>query len=401
MSTLKLYDSLPYTTGFTAKILDIIEDLRNDVFSFYYNVILDRTLFFPESGGQTCDRGKIHLNGRKYDVLHVSINDAGVISHHIVSSSPLNHSFIGNEITGEINWEHRFSNMQQHTGEHIISGLINSMYGFNNVGFHLSDNIVTADYDGFLDKKAISLIENKANEIIYQNIPITCYYPSRENLSQIHYRSKSELTSPVRLVEISGVDLCACCCPHVKQSGEIGLIKITSAIRYKGGSRLTFLCGKRAISYFTYLLQQCTDISQFLSAERDSLMPAVTSLTEERDKLKQLNKEANEKLLDCEVRESLFVNSHPLVFVENYSMSEIRNAVKKLTTETHIYCGIFSGNDEEGYTFVLGSKDLDCTLVNEKLSTLFDAKGGGKKEMIQGFVKGKKNEIIKIIHSLY
>lgn len=401
MSTLKLYDNLPYTTGFTAKIIDIIEDLRGDVFSFFYAIVLDRTLFFPESGGQSCDLGFLHIKGTKYKVKHVSINEENEIRHYISSSTPLEKKLIGKEITGKIDWENRFSNMQQHSGEHIISGLIHSIYGFNNVGFHLSDNILTADFDGFLTESDLAAIEEKANDVIYKDVPISCYYPNSKTLQETEYRSKIEFNSKIRLVNIQNVDICACCCPHVKSTGEIGLIKFLSSIRYKGGTRLNFLCGKRALNYFSFLLKQNTDISQFLSAEKDALLNAVINLSNEKDRLKQQVSNLNIKLLDSEVREAMFVSTHPLVFVENYSMIELRSSVNKLIEASHIYCGIFSGNEEDGYTFVLGSKDLDCTLVSKLLFERFDAKGGGKKEMIQGFVKGNKKEIIKAILSLY
>lgn len=401
MSTIKLYDDMPYTTGFTAKIIDIIEDLTGDIFSFFYAIILDRTLFFPESGGQSCDIGTLHISGEKYKVKHVSINEKNEIRHYISTSLPLPKKLIGKEIHGNIDWEHRFSNMQQHTGEHIISGIIKSSFGFNNVGFHLSDNIVTADFDRFLNEEALAQIENKANEVIYKNVSVSCYYPSSESLRYTEYRSKTDFGSNVRLVDISGVDVCACCCPHVKSTGEIGIIKIISAIRYKGGSRISFLCGKRAIQYFSFLLKQSSDISQFLSAERNALMPAIQALNNEKDRLKQQVSELNIRLLDSEAKEAMFVNNHPLVFVENYAMTEMRASVNKLIKASKIYCGIFSGNDEDGYTFVLGSKDLDCTPVSKLLTDRFDAKGGGRKEMIQGFVKGKKKDIVKAILSLY
>lgn len=401
MATQKLYDLHPYSTGFTAKIVDIYEDLRGDIFSFFYTIILDRTLFFPEAGGQTCDKGSFYINGTKYNVNHVSINKENEILHHISTSTPFVKTLIGKEVNAKIDWEHRFSNMQQHTGEHIISGLVHSMYGFNNVGFHLSDNIVTADFDGFLDEEAIKTIEKKANEAIYQNVSVTCYYPHSDLISSKHYRSKIDHGDEVRLVEIDGIDLCACCCPHVKSTGEIGLIKILSSIRYKGGSRVCFLSGKRALAYFNSLLKQSTELSQYLSAEKEALLPAVSALSTERDRLKQEISNLKARLLDKDIKEAMFLNNHPLVFTENYSMSEMRAAVNKLIEESGIYCGIFSGNDEEGYTFVLGSKNLDCNLVIKKLTEHFDAKGGGKREMIQGFVKGKEKDILKTILSLY
>lgn len=401
MSTIKLYDDLPYSTGFTAKIIDISEELKGDIISFFYTIILDRTLFFPESGGQTCDRGSIHIDGIKYTVNHVSINKDNEICHHISSCTPFVKSLIGKEIAGKIDWNHRFSNMQQHSGEHIISGIIKSMYNFENVGFHLSDNIVTADFDGFLDETSVKTVEEKANEIIYQNLSVTCYYPNSDLISEKNYRSKIDHGTELRLVEIEGVDLCACCCPHVKSTGEIGLIKILSAIRYKGGTRISFLCGIRALNYYQKLLNRSTELSQFLSVEKENLLQAVTNLSAEKDRLKQQVSVLNSKLLDSEIKEAMFLSNHPLVFVENYAMAEMRIAVNKLTEESHIYCGIFSGNDEDGYTFILGSKDLDCLKVSKKLTEVFDAKGGGKKEMIQGFVKGLKKDIIKTIQSLY
>ena len=224
--TIKLYDNDAYATQFEANVLYSNETEHNG--QTCYEIILDKTLFFPEEGGQTPDKGTI--NGM--EVLDVQIKD-DIITHYIKAEQPIDIVKENDAVTGSIDWTHRFSNMQQHSAEHIFSGLVYKEYGYQNFGFHLSDNIVTMDFNGPLTIEQIEELEWKVNQAIVQNVAIDTCYPTTGELAMLTYRSKLELETNVRIVTIEGYDVCACCAPHVKRTGEIGGFKVINAQNYK------------------------------------------------------------------------------------------------------------------------------------------------------------------------
>lgn len=396
MSTIKLYDSLPYETEFTAKIINFSSsDKENNL----YELVLDKTLFFPEAGGQSCDKGSIKIGDSTTTVERVVIDNEDVITHIIRFELPLQpDSLIGIEIAGMIDWTHRFSNMQQHSAEHIFSGIVHRKYGFENVGFHLSDNNVTMDYSGYLTPEQVAEIELDTNRVIAENVNITCYYPNENELKDIDYRCKSELSGDIRIVEIEGVDICACCCPHVKQTGEIGLMKVISSIRYKGGTRLSILCGFRALEYFNTLYTQMGELKSLLSAEQSEIVNTVTLLKNEKDELKNKLREINREQLVSEI-DNLADDSPALIFADDINPKSQREALNYLISKRNNYCGILVGNDKKGYSYLIGSNNLDSTLIQVKLKESLNAKGGGKKEMIQGFTEASRDEIEVLLHT--
>ena len=396
MSTIKLYDSLPYETEFTAKIIKISSfDKEKNL----YELVLDKTLFFPEAGGQSCDKGNINIENSTTIVERVVIDNEDVIIHIIHSEIPLQLENLAKaEIYGKIDWIHRFSNMQQHSAEHIFSGIVHRKYGFENVGFHLSDNNVTMDYSGYLTPEQVAEIEFETNRVIAQNISITCYYPNENELNNINYRCKSELSGDIRIVEIKGIDICACCCPHVKQTGEIGLMKVISSIRYKGGTRLSILCGFRALEYFNSLYAQMGELKSLLSAEQSEVVNTVTLLRNEKDELKNKLIEVSKNLLISEI-DNLPTGSPALIFTDEINPKSQREALNYLISKRNNYCGILVGNDKKGYSYLIGSNNLDSVLVQAKLKEGLNAKGGGKKEIIQGFIEASKNEIEALLNN--
>ena len=396
MSTVKLYDNQPYETEFTAKIIKISSiDRENNL----YELVLDQTLFFPEAGGQSCDKGSINIGDFSTVVEKVVIDNEDIITHIIHSEHPLQpDNLIGIEIAGMIDWTHRFSNMQQHSAEHIFSGIVHRKYGFENVGFHLSDNNVTMDYSGYLSPEQVAEIESETNRVIAQNISITCYYPNENEFKDIDYRCKSELSGDIRIVEIEGVDICACCCPHVKQTGEIGLMKVISSIRYKGGIRLSILCGFRALEYFNSLYAQMGELKSLLSAEQSEIVNTVTLLKNEKDELKNKLREINREQLVSEI-DNLADGSPALIFADDINPKSQREALNYLISKRNNYCGILVGNDKKGYSYLIGSNNLDSVLVQAKLKEGLNAKGGGKKEMIQGFAQASRNEIEALLNT--
>ena len=260
-----LYYQTPYVKEFDA----IVTACRPAKHGF--EVELSQTGFYPEGGGQPSDTGRIG----EVHVTHVE-EKHGVVVHE--TDAPLE---VGSTVHAAIDWEQRFSNMQQHTGEHIISGLIHAAYGYDNVGFHMGHDEVTVDLNGPLNWEQLKEIEKKANAVVWANLPVQVTYPDEEELKTIDYRSKKELTGQVRIVEIPGADICACCGTHVDYTGEIGVIKVLSLMNYKGGVRFSVLCGDRALENFEAKTEQMQTISNLLSAKPEKAAEAVSHLKEE------------------------------------------------------------------------------------------------------------------------
>lgn len=352
-----------------------------------YDVILDRTAFFPEQGGQSSDIGTITDALKSHDVTHVSIKD-GVIRH--VMDRPLAE---GDKVHGVIDWGHRFSNMQQHTGEHIFSGIVASEYGYDNVGFHLSDTEVTMDYNGVLTWESIRDIEFKVNRAIWENVPVICEFPDPEKLETLEYRSKKELTGDVRIVTVKGYDVCACCAPHVERTGEIGILKVTGLQNYKGGVRVNILCGKRALEYLSCQQQIVDELSRQFTTSQDNILSSVKKLSSENADIKSELSVVKEKLIEYELKEIPLDKENVILVKEDSTDANSMRKIVNLLTQGHDgFCGVFAGSDEKGYRFVFssGKKGKDLNEVIKVLRENFGAKGGGNAQMIQGSLSGIK-----------
>lgn len=384
--TIKLYDATPYETTFTANVLSC-EELSDKT----YKLILDQTLFFPEEGGQTPDKGTI--NGM--EVIDVQINN-DIVEHYMVlpdqttATSPISPNTL---ITGTIDWAHRFSNMQQHSAEHIFSGTVHREYGLNNVGFHLSDNIVTMDFDGVLTAEQIKNIEWKVNQAIAENIEIDARYSSKEELAELTYRSKIEIDGPVRIVTIPGYDVCACCAPHVRRTGEIGMLKVMTVQNYKGGVRVSILCGFRALQAFGEKNKVVSQLTNLLSTNQENIIERVSQLKEQNQELKlQIGILKQEAMLG-KIEKIPSEQENVILIEEELDTAIVRNVVNALVEKHAGICGMFVGNDTEGYRFIIGSKNADCRETAAGLREAFGAKGGGSAAMIQGSLGVSKEEI--------
>lgn len=378
--TTKLYDNDAYATQFEATVLYRKETEHNG--QKCYEIILDKTLFFPEEGGQTPDKGTI--NGM--EVLDVQIKD-DIITHYIKEQQPTDMLRENTTITGSIDWLHRFYNMQQHSAEHIFSGIVYKEYGYHNVGFHLSDNIVTMDFDGALTPEQIEAIEWKVNEAITKNVAIDARYPASEELAQLTYRSKLALEENVRIVTIEGYDVCACCAPHVKRTGEIGMFKVMNAQSYKGGVRISFLCGFRALLAFREKAKFLTEISNYLSTAQETSLERITQLKESNVQLKaQLNSVRQEVMLG-KIKNIPAEQRDVIIIEEDLDMTIARNVVNAMMERHEGNCAVFVGTDADGYRFILGSRTNDCKEIAADMRKQFGAKGGGSKEMVQGSVE--------------
>lgn len=235
----------------------------------------------------------------------------------------------GTEVEGCIDWTERFSKMQQHTGEHIVSGLIHKIYGYHNVGFHLGTDSVTLDFNGVVPKEKLHEIEQLANEAVAKNLPVQVLYPTDEELSKISYRSKIEIEGQVRIVVIDGYDVCACCAPHVKQTGEIGLIKLVGMQNYKGGVRISMLCGFRALEDYYQKEKNNREIAVMLSAKEYETAVEVERLQEELAMKKAKIAELEQKFLEQKV-ETLDVSGEIVCLFEETDPVMTRELVNLL-----------------------------------------------------------------------
>lgn len=348
-------------------------------------ITLDKTAFFPEEGGQNADSGFIN----DIEVLDVQIKD-DIIYHKIPTSlTP------GAHVQGKVDWDKRFDYMQQHSGEHIISGLVNHKYGFNNVGFHLGDEEVTLDFDGVLTLEQLREIEVIANHAIAKDLPILISFPSKDELALLNYRSKIEIEGDVRIVVIPGVDVCACCAPHVDTTGEIGLVKITNVQKHRGGIRVNILCGFRALADYTDKQDSVSSISVQLSAKPDAVADAVARLKEENFKQKTRMIALQQQLLQLQIATIPSEQENVVLFFEDLDTPAMREAVNTLCETHNGYCCVFKGNDESGYQYILGSAHLNCKDAGAILTEKFSARGGGSERMIQGSLQANKEDVMK------
>lgn len=394
--TIKLYDMDAYATEFEADIISCEPNMADDK---QLDIILNQTLFFPEEGGQSPDMGI--LGG--YRVVDVQIKN-GVITHTVDTSAgdcceveKKAELAAGVHVNGKIDWQHRFYNMQQHSGEHIFSGIVHSRFGFENVGFHLSDSVVTMDFSGVISPEDIAEVEHEVNVAISKNIPIEVTYPSRDELAQLEYRSKIEIEGQVRIVTVPGYDVCACCAPHVKRTGEIGMLKVMNYQNYKGGVRVSILCGFRALEAFR---QKCDIISELMgifTTNQEAIVDNVTKLKAVNQSLKSELGTAKSALLDYKVAELPTDTDNAVLFECGIDTNTARNCVNALVEKYSGFSAFFMGNDEEGYSFIIGSKNADCNTVAAALRNKLGARGGGKPVMVQGSVKAAKSEIEEVL----
>ncbi|MCR4617251.1 MAG: hypothetical protein K5669_03560 [Lachnospiraceae bacterium] len=394
--TEKLYDKDAYKTEFTAEVLNC-EQIDNE-----YWIILNRTLFFPESGGQTPDVGSLVIDKDEkpgcggcisdgYKAERIEVSDVqireGVIYHKVSAEIDP-----GRKVIGKIDWKHRFDNMQQHSAEHIFSGTVHRLYGYDNAGFHLSDNTVTMDFNGVLDEEQVREVESIVNRAIYENIEIIVSFPTDEECENIDFRSKKEIDGQIRLVTIPGYDICACCAPHVRRTGEIGILKVEGFQRYKGGVRVRILCGNRAFTQFRAEHDLMNKLSVDFSVPYDEIGGRIEDLKDEIEKLKSKLIETNRKLSEIK-RNAVPKDKKNVVLVEDeMDAITMRKSVNSLMEEHPGYCGIFAGNAKSGYRYIIGIKDGDAGIVQGLLKEICDAKGGGSPQMVQGTAQNINEE---------
>ena len=367
-----LYNKSSYIKEFSASVLtcEPTDDGR-------YAVTLDRTAFFPEQGGQYADRGTI--GGA--EVLDVQLCGGEVI-HKV--SAPL---AVGMTVDGILDWDTRFDRMQNHTGEHIVSGILHAMFGYDNVGFHLGDEVKTLDTSGELTAEQIAAVERRANRAVYENKTVEVTYPDASALENMEYRAKLELTENVRIVTIPGWDVCACCAPHVAMTGEVGMIKIIDAIRWKGGMRLTLVCGSRALADYCMRKNELSRISVALSAKAEETYEAFcrvqNTLTEQKAEIVRLRR----ALLEYQLSAVEATDGNLCLFLDDADNDALRAAVNACVDKCGGLCGVFTGSDADGYRFVIGAKNIPLRARAKEITAAIDGRGGGSDQMISGSAK--------------
>ena len=368
MTTEKLYYIDSHLFDFEATVLDCRQVEKG------WAAILDRTAFFPEGGGQPADTGFIGAA----PVTDVQ-EQAGEILHFCGEALP-----VGAHLPCRVEREQRLVRMQNHSGEHIVSGLAHKLYGCENVGFHMGEDCMTIDFDREISWQQLMEIETLANEAVRENLPVLCSFPEGEALRALEYRSKLDLTENVRIVEIPGIDRCACCAPHVGRTGEIGLIKILDAERHRGGVRLSLCCGMLALRDYRVKQENVAAISQALSAKRHETAGAVSRMISEQQKSKERIAALSMELARLKAEHCSATEGNLCVFDNVLDEVALRELVNLLMEKCGGIAAAFSGSDEEGYRYIMGSRRVDLRRCAKEINRLIDGRGGGKPQMIQG-----------------
>lgn len=376
--TEKLYDAYAYLKTFAARV-----ESCTPISGGCFEVILNRTAFYPEGGGQPCDTGVLNFA----NVMDVQERGGEIV--HTVDRALTE----GETIFGGVNWERRFRLMQQHTGEHIVSGIANRLFGFANVGFHMSENSMTVDWDGEAGEDRLAVIERLANEAVYRDLPVTAFYPSADELKKLHYRSKKELEGRVRIVQVPGVDVCACCGTHVARTGEIGAIKLLSSQRYKGGTRITMACGAQAMEDYSRKQGSVSRISALLSAKPEEVAEAVGALQNEITSLKKEASLLRERIFQMKA-DSVPENSKNIcLFEEGLAPEEMRRFALLLAGRCTGTASVFCAGGAGAFRYVLASAAVDVRPQAKALNAAFSGRGGGPSGLAQGSVKGTREQI--------
>ena len=380
--TRKLYYEDCHLAAFSAAVTGCTQTEKG------YEVTLDATAFYPEGGGQAGDLGT--LNG----IPVLDIRERGEEIIHLCEQ-PLE---VGAQVEGVLDYGRRFDLMQQHTGEHIVSGIIHRRYGYHNVGFHMGANFTEIDFDGVIPAEDLEKIEAEANAALWKNLRVNCWYPSEEELPNVFYRTKKALPWPVRIVEIPGYDSCDCCGVHVARTGEVGLVKLFSMTGLRGGSRIEMACGGRALELLNRVYRQNTLVSQAFSAKIFETGSAAQRMNEALAAEKFRATSLQRKLFA--ITAESYVNSGNVLHFEDGLESALG---RELADGIAAVCGgraaVFSGSNETGFSYCLATREGDLRAFGKEMNTALNGRGGGKPNFLQGSVKAAKAEIEKFFEN--
>ena len=383
MKTERLYYSDSYIKEFDAIVVSC-EKLEKG-----YKVVLDKTAFFPEGGGQKADTGFIG------EAKVTDVQESDDIIYHFVDKE-LNAS---TEYNCKLDWEQRFLRMQSHSGEHIVSGVVHSLYGYDNVGFHMEEDYVTVDFSGELTREQLDEVEEKTNRYIYDNIEIECFFPNEDEIENLDYRSKLDLKEGVRLVRIGEADLCACCAPHVKRTGEIGVVKILDFMRHRGGVRIVMKSGLKAVFDYREKYTSVYDVSVMLSSKQHEIASYVDKKIKENETLQRSFINFKMQIAENDKENLSYIGDTALFITSFYDSDMMRELANYGMTQKEL-CVILSGNEENGFSYVAGSLNFDLMRFAKHFNSALNGRGGGRGTMIQGKVTATKQDIINYFNSL-
>ena len=375
--TIRQYDADPMLRSFTATVTACAPREGGG-----YDVTLDRTAFFPEGGGQGADHGT--LGGARVLDAHDVCGDV----HHY-TDAPLT---VGETVEGHVDGARRLAMTQQHSGEHIFSGLVHRLFGYDNVGFHIGTEAVTMDFNGSLSEEDARRVEWLANEAVWANLPVRAFVPSREELDAMAYRSKKAIDGDVRIVQIEGIDTCACCGTHVLRTGSIGQIKLLGVQKYKSGVRVSILCGGRVLEHENVVQEQVRRASTALSAKQHEVADAVERLLTERDGLRTKTDALGMRLFAL-LAERERAEAARVVACDALPASQARKAAGQLCEGAEMALVLIPR--EEGWSFALASNVRDVRPAVRALCDAFGGKGGGPKDMAQGLLSGGSEDAIR------
>lgn len=376
MDTRKLYYEDPHLSQFSAEVLTCEETKGG------FAVTLSATAFYPEGGGQAGDTGTLGTAR----VLDTQEKEGNILHFCDGPLTP------GETVAGTIDYAPRFLRMQQHSGEHMISGILHRRYGVHNTGFHMGSDIITIDFDGVIPKEALPEIEAEANQAVWQNLPVRCWYPTEEELPGVFYRTKRALPWPVRIVQIPGVDSCACCGTHVTHTGEIGLIKLLSVIPFRGGSRMEMACGSAALKLLNEAYDQNKLVSQAFSAKIGETGEAAQKMN---DTLAQLKYRITglENRIFASIAGSYAACGKVCHFEEGLDSTGIRVLADAIADVCGGTAAVFSGDDKTGYGFCLATREGDLREYCKAMTKALNGRGGGKPQFQQGRVNTTRAQI--------
>lgn len=381
--TEKLYYSDGHLSRFTARVTSCEKEDGT------WAVKLDRSAFFPGGGGQEADEGVLS------DMKLLGLREEGEDIVHL-TPAPLEPGAL---VEGRIDWPLRFSRMQGHSGEHILSGTVHRLFGYDNVGFHMGEEAITIDFSGELSREDLSRAELEANRAIWRDVPVRTLLPTPGELAAMDYRSKKELTGQVRIVEIEGVDLCACCAPHVSHSGEVGLLKIIDSMRHRGGTRLTLLCGEAALLDYEALHENNAAVSAALSAKRLETGGAIARVMAEQEERRAEHTKLKRELLQLKAAALRPTEGSICIFESDIDMITLRELVNAGSELAGKVCAGFAGTDGD-YKYIIGSRTVPLRASAKEINAAIDGRGGGSDAMIQGTSRARREDIERYFNAL-
>ncbi|MBR5995847.1 MAG: alanyl-tRNA editing protein [Eubacteriaceae bacterium] len=372
MLTERLYEEDSHIREFSAVVREVRDSVKGG-----YDILLDKTAFFPGGGGQDPDEG--------------TLDDIFIDRAFMEGEEIWHHSFAklkpGQTVSGRIDWDKRFSRMQNHSGEHILSGLIHNRYGYENVGFHMGEAFMEIDFSGVIPDDDIRVLEDAANDAVCSNVPVSASFPGDEELAVLDYRSKKDLEGQkIRIVRVTGIDACACCAPHVAFTGEIGVIRIIGTFPKGSGTRLHVICGLKAFNYLRDRNNEFSAIARSFSTAQEEAYNSVIRLKDENEELKRGVSRLSALLAEKLTAEMTDITEkNAVLFVPKaMGMPQARDVAVFGAARYSGVCAVFCGSDREGWRYVIASGHIDLKAAADDINSAINGHGGGKSDVIQG-----------------